>query len=307
MDFQHPENLQDLLVAEAQRKHLAGKASAQRKLEAALMRLRSFAPDPLPLDAITKEWVDRFSSWLTTSQSLTDNTRATYLRVIHAACRRAAREGASVDLSAFSVELRANAVALPKKEKASIDPRRHLWFAMKCRTCSAEEMEADIRKDFPSVEIFRTDVEELVKTRSGRKRQVVELLKNVLFFCTTMRVCRKIKFAYHDRAYIYDYLSNGLREMAIVSSSDLRLFMYLNSIAPERILYYFPDEADCPKIAEGEKVRIVEGPCKGQEATVSSQSRANPLEAEVLIWFPGLNVFATSPVPWRFLSSMSPR
>lgn len=302
MDSQIPETLQDLLAAEARRKQLAGKASAQRKLEASLIRLRRFAPRPILLKDITKEWVDRFSFWLTTSQSLSPNTRATYLRAIHAACRRAAREGASVDLSAFPAELRANAETVPKKEKAAIDPRRHLWFAMKCRSCSAEEMETDIRRDFPTVETFRTDVEDLVKTHSGRKRQVVELLKNVLFFCTTMRICRKMKFAYHDRAYIYDYLSGGLREMAIVSSADLRLFMYLNSIAPERILYYFPDEAECPKIAEGEKVRIVEGPCKGQEATVSRQSRTNPLEAEVMILFPGLNIFATSPVPWRFLS-----
>lgn len=285
-------------------KRLHGKTSSVRKLEFCKAKANAYADiHDLPLESIRKEWVDSFALWLTEDQGLTENTRATYLRAMFSAFRLAGKTGAKADLSAFSTELRANSEPVTKgnREVASIDPERDLWFAMKCRAVDSGQMVGLIRRDFPQVETFRTDVEQYVLTRSGKQRQMVELLKDIVFFCTTLKVCEKMKYTYRTVAYIYDYASGDGRQMAVVSRSDMKMFMYINEMAPERILYYFPDEADCPRIANGVKVEVREGKFKGAEGVVTGNSRDNELDAMVAVEFPRLGIVATAPIPWRFL------
>lgn len=298
-----PSSLQQALAALIEHKRLQGKVSAYKKLEAARARLDEYTGGAeTPLAGLTPEWVAAFGEWMTSKKRLAENTRASYMRSMFTACRKAAKAGAAVDLAAFPVECRANAAPRAKEGTAVINPERDRWYAMRCLSVSSEDMEKILADERPGVETFRTDVSRTVETRQGKRRQVVELLKDVLFFCTTPRNCQRMKFAYHDRAYIYDYKSGDRRELAVVSANDLRVFMYLNELEPERILYYFPGEADCPKIEEGVRVRIVEGKCKGLTATVTRQSRANPLEAEVLVSFPVINTTAKAYLPWRFLA-----
>lgn len=304
MQAAFPTSLQEALSDLIAQKRLHGKVSAYKKLEGALAKINEHTNSaPVALSAITPAWVAGFAQWLTSAKRLSANTRATYLRSIYTACRKASKAGAPVDLAAFPTESRANTPPLPQKEStARIDPEHDRWFAMKCRTLSSEAMEKLLRQQHPGIETFRTDVSRTVATHQGKRRQTVELLKDVLFFCTTPKTCMKLKYAYHDQVYIYDYPSGATRCLAVVSANDLKVFMYLNQLDPDRILYYFPAEADCPKIEEGIKVRITEGKCKGLLATVTRQSRHNPLEAEVLVNFPMLNTTATAHLPWRFLA-----
>lgn len=298
-----PTTLQEALGALIDQKRLQGKISAYKKLEGALGKLDDYTKgQSLPFTDLSADWVAAFADWMTSNKRLAENTRASYLRSIFTACRKAAKAGAAVDLTAFPPECRANAKPRVKEGTANIDPQRDLWFAMKCRTVTSEEMEKILANEYPGIETFRTDVSRIVQTRHGKRQQAVELLKDVLFFCTTLQTCRQLKFAYHDKAYIYDYLDGGMRRFAIVSANDLKVFMYLNEVEPERILYYFPGEADCPKIEDGIRVRITEGKCKGALATVTRQSRQNPLEAEVLVDFPLLRTTALAHLPWRFLT-----
>lgn len=285
-------------------KRLHGKMSSVRKLEFCKSKANAYTDiHDLPLESINKEWVDGFALWLTDDQGLSENTRATYLRAMFTAIRLAGKAGSKVDLSAFSPELRANAEPTPKesREFASINPERDLWFAMKCRAVDSEQMISLIKQDFPTVETFRTNVEQYVMTRTGKQRQMVELLKDIVFFCTTMKICERMKYAYRTIAYIYDYASDDHRQMAVVSRSDIKMFMYINEMASERILYYFPDEADCPRIANGVRVEVREGKFKGAEGVVTGNSCNNELAAIVAVEFPRLGIVAAAPIPWRFL------
>lgn len=285
-------------------KQLHGKTSTVRKLEFCKAKANAYADiHDLQLESISKEWVDSFALWLTDDQGLTDNTRATYMRTMFTALRLAQKAGSEVDLSAFSTEIRANVEPTVKgaRKVAQIDPERDMWFAMKCRAVDSGQMVGVIRRDFPSVETFRTDVEQYVQTKTGKQRQMVELLKDIVFFCTTLKVCEKMKRTYHTISYIYDYASGDRRQMAVVSRSDMKMFMYINEMASERILYYFPDEADCPKIANGIRVEVREGKFKGAEGIVTGNSRDNELEAIVAVEFPRLGIVAAAPIPWRFL------
>lgn len=293
-------------------KSAEGKTAALLKLKFCKAKLDQFTGgNDISLCQITADFVGRFDDWMDKEGGLSPNSRATYLRSLHAVCRLANKNGASADLSAFTAESRANKMKrspLPTPpappEIKRTDRRRH-WFVMKCRSITSVEMETQIHSDFPGTDTFRTDVERMVKTRAGRRKQAVELLRGTLFFRTTKALCRKMKYRYHDLAYIYDYKSGDMREMAVVSPDDLKAFMYINNISPKRIICHFPDEADCPKISHGIRVRINEGQFKGTEATITRQSKDNPLEAMVTIHFPLLQVYFLAPVPWRFLTPLT--
>ncbi len=82
-----------------------GKISTARKLIYCLQKVEKYlAGAELRLCDITKEWVDGFSHWIIEEEGLTENTKATYLRLIYAVCRSAAAAGANVDTSAFATE-----------------------------------------------------------------------------------------------------------------------------------------------------------------------------------------------------------
>ncbi len=90
-----------------------GKLPAARKMQFCLNKLTEFLDgEDIPLEIIDNMWVNKFSSWLTETERLTDNTRANYLRVIQNACRIAAKDGIPVNLEAFSREHTVNARAV---------------------------------------------------------------------------------------------------------------------------------------------------------------------------------------------------
>lgn len=307
MSAQIPVTLQDALDAAMQHKALQGKHSSEHKLAYCLAKVEAYTKgSPLPLAEFTPGWVAEFALWLTEAEGLAANSRATYLRAMYSALRHAAANGAAVDPAAIPAELRANAPATDATASEAPGPQtadagRANWYAMKCRTVTTAQMAEQLATDYPGTDTFRTEVEKMVATPAGRQRQAVELLRNILFFRTTAATCRRMKYAYHDRAYIYDYASGDTRQMAIVPANDLKVFMYANDIAPDKILYYFPDETALPRISEGVRVRISQGPYQGTLATVEKASTADPLTAIVLITFPGLGIYAKAPIPWRFL------
>ncbi len=261
----------------------------------------------LPLENIDRDWIEGFTRWLTENKHLSPNSRATYLRSLYSVLRAAAKDGAAVDLSAIPAELRSNKPAAPQPREADKEskPDTKYWFAMKCREVDSATMSAKFAKDFPDVETFRTDVERMVATPTGKRLRMVELLKDIIFFRTSLSTCDHIKRAWHDIAYIYDYAADGHRHPAIVKAMDMKMFMYFNDIAPDRILLYFPDEAICTTIADGTPVAIADGRFRGASGKVIGTNPANNLEATVAVNFPLLGIAATAPIPWRFLRKLN--
>lgn len=282
--------------------------AALRKLEFARKCVDAYCgADSVSLSDIDESWVESFSQWLISTRGLSPNSRATYLRAIYSALRFVARQGENVDLAAIPIGLRTNSPALSAPSPATVtvrktDDKPH-WFAMKCRATDSEEMAHRIADEFPDVEVFRTDVERIVDTPSGKHRRMIELLKDIMFFRTTLQICQRMKSAYHSVAYIFDYPSEGSRKMAVVSDMDMKMFMYFNDIAPERILLYFPDEAMRTTISAGTPVTITDGRFRGATGTVISGDTSTPLEATVAVSFPLLGIAASAPIPWRFLQA----
>ncbi len=224
------------------------------------------------------------------------------MRALYSILRMARKSGKIVDLSAIPMNLRSNTTAHPSPTpEVAPQPDARMWFAMKCRGTDSAAMSERIAGDYPAAETFRTDVERLVATPKGKHRRMVELLKDILFFRTDLVTCEKMKRSYHDIAYIYDYQADGRRKMAIVSDMDMKMFMYFNDIAPEKILLYFPDEEIHATIADGTPVMIADGRFRGATGKVIGTNPDNQLEATVAVAFPLLGIVATAPIPWRFL------
>ncbi|MDE6581828.1 MAG: phage integrase SAM-like domain-containing protein, partial [Duncaniella sp.] len=246
-------------------KRSEGRDATVRKLEFARKSIGEFCDiSSLALHDIDRGWIDTLSRWLNETKHLSANTRATYMRALYSVLRMAHKLGEMVDLSSIPMSMRSNTASRTAPAPAvSADTNARMWFAMKCRSIDSAAMSERIAGDYPSTEVFRTDVERLVATPTGKHRCMVELLKDILFFRTTLATCEKMKRNYHDAAYIFDYPADGRRKMAIVPDMDMKMFMYFNDIAPDRILLYFPDEAIHATIAEGTPVTIADGRFRG--------------------------------------------
>lgn len=290
-----------------------GREAAARKLRFARRAASGFAKiDELPLDRIDAEWIEKFAAWMTSDLRLSANTCATYLRALHSVMVIAAKKGIGVDASVISKSFRANTAPLPKKVSVTATPVKTVddtpqWYAMKCRTVDTSSMTRIIAEEYPSVDTFTTSVERLVAGPDGKHRREIELIRNIIFFRTTPDTCRRMKFSFHDRAYIYDYADSGTRRPAVIAPDDMKMFMYFNHIAPARILYYFPDESLRATIAAGTPVRITEGQFRGATGTIISPTAAEPLEATVAVDFPLLGITAAAPIPRAFLTVNKPR
>ncbi len=244
-----------------------------------------------------------------TDRHLSQNTCATYLRALHSVMSLAVKDGIDIDRSIIPTALRANAAPATKKasapsaSKATVDTPK--WYAMKCRSVDTDTMIGLISEEYPSVDTFTTAVERLVAGPDGKHRRETELRRKIIFFRTTSDTCRRMKFPYHDRAYIYDHADSGTRRPAVITPGDMKMFMYFNHIAPTRILYYFPDESMRDSIAAGTPVKITEGEFRGATGTIISSSSAEPLETIVAVDFPLLGITATAPIPKAFLAPIT--
>lgn len=434
-----------------------GKATTARKLSYCLKKVETYLCGmDLPLASINKEWVDRFSSWMIDSEKLSENTKATYLRLIYTICRSAAAKGQKIDTSAFETKemgnseslrallnakeiqslislnlsespmlVRARAIWLfsllcgglsindlmnvtncmlsarilslgdiniPVTEAAisqldmifdrqtkytfhqastplssddltrraenldsllsviaeraklekpltitnvhatwlnlanikkkrfthlasdlslfhsrlenvavAVDPYRKYWFAMRCMKVSIENMRHALHSEFPETKTFIAENDNYECTEKGIKKNRRSVIRDILFFNTTLPQANAAKKAFHDSAYIYDYQSGNRRQLAIIPAEEMKMFMYINNIPAKEILYFFPDESSAATLKKGTEVTVTEGEWKGARGILLGPSKKYPLLVIVQVTLQNLGIGVSAHIPPHFL------
>ncbi len=186
----------------------------------------------------------------------------------------------------------------------AINPDRKYWFAMRCIDKTPAEIIKSINDEFTAVDIFQPEITRTERTNKGALKTVaVKLMQSIIFFRTSMPVAVKMKKAYCKIAYIYDYRAGDSRELAIIPSAQMKMFMYVNRTSDAEILYYFPDEnAKTPQLRQGTEVTISEGEWKGARGTLVGPSRKHPLHVIVEVSLHNLGITIHAQIPHSFLT-----
>ena len=188
---------------------------------------------------------------------------------------------------------------------SSIDPDKLYWFAIRCTNSTTQALKEHINNAFPSVEIFHPKFDYYKETEHGAKKTCVHLFNQIMFFRASMATATRMKRELRNISYIYDYpTDNGSRSVAIIPSSDIKMFMYFNEIAPEQILYYFPEEINRLDYVHMDEVIITDGKWKGGRGKVVDMCKHDATKVIVAIDFPNLGISVSAPVPRMFLSSL---
>lgn len=433
-----------------------GKLSTARKLIYCLQKVEKYLDgSELTLADIDKEWIDGFADWMICREGLSENTKATYLRLIYTVCRTAAANGAAVDTSAFDTEgmsnsestrslltiheihqlIAANLDGQPVLERARglwlfsflcgglsmtdmmrattemleqgvlsttdcnvtvtdaamsiaisnfcgkeyafhsenhplddagiktrtarlnslleiiaekariekpvtidntrstwlniarikgsrvndlasdrllfnnllqevaalVNQDRRYWFAMRCLRCSIEEMSQEINAEFPSAQVFIAESDSYESTTTGVKRVRNSVIRDILFFNTTLSQAELIKRRFRETAYTYDYRSGTSRRLAIIPDAEMKMFMYINHITSREIAWFFPEEAKTPEFQKGCGVIITDGEWKGARGTYLGPSPRFPLHIIVSVVLENLNIGVSAHIPHHFV------
>ena len=436
--------------------HKRGKLSTARKLIYCLQKVEKYLDgSELPLADINKEWIDGFADWMIRREELSENTKATYLRLIYTVCRTAAANGAAVDTSAFDTEemsnsestrtlltihdiqqlMDANLDCQPVLERARdlwlfsflcggvsmtdmmkatpemleqgvlstadgnvmvtdasrsiaishfcgkeyafhsesrplddaeiktrtarlnslleiiaekariekpvtidstrstwlniarikgdrvndtasdrllfnnllrevaalVDQDRRYWFAMRCLRCPIEDMSEKISSEFPSSRVFIAESDSYESTAKGVKRVHSSVIRDILFFNTTLSQAELIKRRFRETAYTYDYRSGTSRRLAIIPDAEMKMFMYINHITSREIAWFFPEETKTPEFQKGCGVIITDGEWKGARGTYLGPSPRFPLHIIVSVVLENLNIGVSAHIPHHFV------
>lgn len=433
-----------------------GKLSTARKLIYCLQKVEKYLDgSELTLADIDKEWIDGFADWMICREGLSENTKATYLRLIYTVCRTAAANGAAVDTSAFDTEgmsnsestrslltiheihqlIAANLDGQPVLERArglwlfsflcgglsmadmmrattemleqgvlsttdgnvtvtdaamniaisnfcgkeyafhsenhplddagiktrtarlnslleiiaekariekpvtidntrntwlniarikgnrvndlssdrllfnnllqevaaQVNQDRRYWFAMRCLRCPIEDMSEKISSEFPSAQVFIAESDSYESTTTGVKRVRNSVIRDILFFNTTLSQAELIKRRFRETAYTYDYRSGTSRRLAIIPDAEMKMFMYINHITSREIAWFFPEETKTPELQKGSAVIITDGEWKGARGTYLGPSPRFPLHIIVSIVLENLNIGVSAHIPHHFV------
>ena len=435
-----------------------GKASTARKLAFCARKVEQYLDgNDIPLSEIDAAWVDGFSSWIVEKEGLSENTRATYLRVIYTVCRTAANKGAIVDTTAFRTAemsnresvralltpqeirklieldlesqpvfekaramwlfsflcgglsmtdmmsittrmLASQVLTLPGQsipvidaaeavadryfdtanryifhagnsqltteettaranrlnstlsliaEKArlekplsidntratwlnaarlrpnrfdqllsdpqllttalqdvasSVDHNRKYWFAMRCLKQSVAEIRAELTDRVPGTSVFVAETDTYANTPTGVKKTRGPLLRDILFFHTTLSNAECIKKEFHNVAYTYDYKHDDTRRLATIPEREMKMFMYINSVPSKEIACFFPEETSAPAYQKGNEVIVTDGEWKGARGTYIGPSTRFPLHIIVAVTLANLNITVSAHIPHHFVN-----
>lgn len=187
---------------------------------------------------------------------------------------------------------------------SAIDPDKPYWFAIRCVGSTPAILKEHIFNAFPSVEVFHPQLDRYKETEHGAKKTQVHLFNDIMFFRASMTTAIRMKRELRNISYIYDYPNdNGLRSVAVIPSSDIKMFMYFNEIAPEHILYYFPEENRHTDHEYMDEVIITDGKWKGGRGKIVDTCQSDATKVIVAIDFPNLGISVSAPVPRIFLSN----
>ncbi len=220
-----------------------------------------------------------------------DNTRSTWLNA--ARVRPAAFDRLAADTPLFSSTLREVA--------AAVDHNRQYWFAMRCLKQPVDAVSADISRQFPGTGVFAAETESYANTPTGVKKTRSQLIRDILFFRTTLSHAERIKKQFHNVAYTYDYKNDNTRRLAIIPEREMKMFMYLNSIPSKEIACFFPEETTEPAYQKGSQVIVTDGEWKGARGIYLGPSPRFPLHIIVAVTLANLNIGVSAHIPHHFV------
>lgn len=191
---------------------------------------------------------------------------------------------------------------------AAVDPGRRHWYAIRCIAVTPADLAEQLTLLHPAgtLDTFIPENTIYQSTPTGPKAITRPLLRDTLFFRSSSAVAATIRRTIHPDAYIYTVPdADGTRRPAIIPAAHMKMFMYINAIAPSRILALFPDEAHYPRFDTLTPVTITEGIWAGATGHIVGPDPTDPTALRVALTLPGLAIAVEAPIPIPLLTPQS--
>ena len=184
-----------------------------------------------------------------------------------------------------------------------LNPRSVHWFAMKCIDRSREEVAAELSENWPAVDVFVPESASAGDKHARQGKSALDVIERTLFFRCLMSEAVAIKKPWRQGVYIYDYPSQHGRVPAIIPEADMKMFMYINEVDASKILYFFPEEAQCdPGFEIMDEVCVTEGKWKGAKGKYLGPCKNSKIMVYVAVEFPNLGIVAKAAIEKHFLA-----
>ena len=142
-------------------------------------------------------------------------------------------------------------------------------------------------------------VETTVVERNGQRRKVRRpVISSLMFFRSSEERAAEVQKQLADRAILYTRrCDDGSREPYAIPDREMDVFMLVTS-SGETGLEYFG--ADTRQFAEGQRVRVVDGPFRGAEGCIQRIHG----DRRLLVSIRGICAVATAYIPKKFLEEI---
>lgn len=142
-------------------------------------------------------------------------------------------------------------------------------------------------------------VEETVVERGGQRRKVRRpVINSLMFFRAAEERAVAVQRQLTDRAILYTrHCDDGRRRPYAIPDREMNVFMLVAS-SGETGLEYFGDEDR--KFAEGQRVRVTDGPFRGAEGSIQRIHG----DRRLLVSIRGICAVATTYIPKAFLEEI---
>jgi transcription antitermination factor NusG len=188
-----------------------------------------------------------------------------------------------------------------RKVAGHIDIYRPNWYVIRCYNIDPADAFEDIQK-MPGLQTAQMKyfIPEVKKTLTKSEKRDIRFIQRLLFVhCLPVDAMNIFRVMTPPLARMFSYRIGTKFVPSIVSTDEMRTFMYLSDVAPETITYYFPDEVqNLPKFDRYEEVEITEGVLAGKTAHIY---RTGHDKLSVVVRFESMNMYYTAEVPLRFL------
>lgn len=170
------------------------------------------------------------------------------------------------------------------------------WYALKVFYNKVFAVEEELTAD--GTECY-VPVEETVVERGGQRRKVCRpVINSLMFFRAAEERAVAVQRQLTDRAILYTrHCDDGRRRPYAIPDREMNVFMLVAS-SGETGLEYFGDEDR--KFAEGQRVRVTDGPFRGAEGSIQRIHG----DRRLLVSIRGICAVATTYIPKAFLEEI---
>lgn len=170
------------------------------------------------------------------------------------------------------------------------------WYALKVFYNKVFAVEEELTAD--DTECY-VPVEETMVERGGQRRKVRRpVINSLMFFRAAEERAVAVQRQLTDRAILYTrYCDDGRRRPYAIPDREMNVFMLVAS-SGETGLEYFGDEDR--KFAEGQRVRVTDGPFRGAEGSIQRIHG----DRRLLVSIRGICAVATTYIPKAFLEEI---